>query len=370
MKTSSIPSLISTEESHNQKNILLLISSIWGGGAERVACRLVSEFSKRHKVYLMYFDEKNNHYYIDQKVKLIPFTYKEKPKNLDPKFKKLGLHDLRMMEVEKVRNMYKIDITISFLRWPNIYNVNSGGITKTILTENNDPEGKGEDYFNKMKLAYEKADIVVFQTEYIRSKFPEHIQAKSKIIPNPVSVGCLSDELHKEKKIVSVGRLVPQKNQHLLIKAFSIFHKLHKDYHLYLYGKGELLDELKLLVEKTDIKNFVHFEGFCEDVHERIKDAEQFVLSSDYEGMPNVLLEAMMMGLPCISTNCSGIENIINDGINGLIVPKGDASALGNAMCHLSDDKELQKKLGKAARKKSEEWETDKIVKKWEELFF
>ena len=112
MTTPIIQSLIPIKESQKEKNILFLISSIWGGGAERVACRLVSEFSKRHKVYLMYFNEKNNNYFIDPKVKLIPFIL---TKGIQNKDKKISLKDLRMMEIEKVRRIYKIDITISFL---------------------------------------------------------------------------------------------------------------------------------------------------------------------------------------------------------------------------------------------------------------
>ena len=194
-------------------------------------------------------------------------------------------------------------------------------------------------------------------------------EIKSKIIQNPVNVKCLADDTNIKKKIVAVGRLVPQKNHQLLIKAFSIFQKLHKEYHLYIYGSGDLLDELKILTIQKDVKNFVHFEGFCQDVHEKIKDAEQFILSSDYEGMPNALMEAMMMGLPCISTNYNGVRDIIFDGINGLLVPLGDVSSLGRAMCRLSDDEKLQKKLRRGARLKSEEWKTERIVKKWEELF-
>jgi glycosyltransferase involved in cell wall biosynthesis len=367
MTTPIIQSLNPIKESQKEKNILFLISSIWGGGAERVACRLVSEFSKRHKVYLMYFNEKNNNYFIDPKVKLIPFIL---TKGIQNKDKKISLKDLRMMEIEKVRRIYKIDITISFLYWPNIYNANCGGGTLKILSERNDPQGKGEEYFNNMKSAYEKADVIVFQTKYIRNIFPKNIQLKSKIIQNPISVGCLSDEKYIEKKIVSVGRLVPQKNHALLIKAFSIFQKLHNDYHLYIYGIGDLLEELKLLTEEKKVSNYVHFEGFSENVHEEIKNAEQFILSSDYEGMPNSLMEAMMMGLPCISTNYLGVGDIITDGINGLLVPKGDISALGRAMCRLSDDKSLQKKLRRSARIKSEEWKTERVIKKWEDLFF
>ena len=85
--------------------------------------------------------------------------------------------------------------------------------------------------------------------------------------------------------------------------------------------------------------------------------------------MPNALMEAMMMGLPCISTDCSGVREIITNEVNGLLVPIEDVSSLARAMCRLSDDKMLQDRLGKAAKRKSEMWKTENIIQKWEELF-
>ena len=154
-----------------------------------------------------------------------------------------------------------------------------------------------------------------------------------------------------------------------MIKAFANFKRSHNGYHLYIYGIGPLLDELKLTSHTYNLEDCIHFEGFEENIHEKIKNAEQFILSSDFEGMPNALMEAMMMGIPCISTNCSGVGEIINDGINGLLVPIGDAFALSRKMCLLSDDKKLQKKLRRCAIIKSEEWKTERIAKKWEPLF-
>ena len=348
------------------KNILFLISSIGGGGAERVACRLVSEFSKNHKVYLMYFQPKEKTYEISPNVTIIPFL-SSKFKN-DINYNSKDPNQIRKQEIEKMRRKYKIDITISFLYSPNILNVNSNGECIKILSERNDPEGKGEDYFKDMSSAYEKADKVVFQTNYTKGKFSVNIQNKSVIIPNPICVSCLAEKI-KNKKIVAVGRLVPQKNHKFLIKAFSLFHKVHNDYHLNIYGIGPLLDELECLVKDLNLVEYVHFNGFFEEIHEQIKDAEQFVLSSDFEGMPNALLEAMMMGLSCISTNCSGVPEIIEDGKNGILVAKNDISGLAGAMMRLSEDKNLREIIAINAMKKAEEFKLDKIVKKWEELF-
>ena len=349
------------------KNILFLISSIGGGGAERVACHLVSNFSKNHNVHLMYFNKKQNTYPISPNVKLIPF-FSEEIQSIQDWSNIQDANIIRMFEIEKVRRRYEIDITISFLFLPNILNVNSGGDTIKILSERNDPEGKGDEYYKEMISAYEKADKVVFQTNYAKNKFSSEIKNKSVIIPNPICVSCLADK-NPKKKIVSVGRLVPQKNHELLIKSFSIFHRFNKEYSLHIYGIGPLLDELKSLVNELNLNNHVFFEGFCDNVHERIKDAEIFILSSDYEGMPNSLMEAMMMGLPCISTNCSGVPEIIENEKNGLLVEKGDKSDLARAILLLSEDKLLREKIKKNAMRKAEEWKLEKIMKKWESLF-
>lgn len=349
------------------KNILFLISSIGGGGAERVACRLVSEFSKNNNVYLMFFYPKENTYYVSPKVNLIPF-FSNEVNNIRKLAETKDSNLIRIFEVEKIRRRFNIDVTISFLHSPNIFNVSAGGKGIKILSERNDPEGKGEEYFKEMASAYKKADKVVFQTNYIKNKFSNEIKNKSIIIPNPICVTCLKDKISK-KKIVAVGRLVPQKNHELLIKSFSIFHKINKDYILNIYGVGQLLDELQLLVFQLGLNNYVIFNGFSSDVHKEIKDAEQFILSSDFEGMPNALMEAMMMGLPCISTNCSGIPEIIDNEKNGILVEKGDICGLARAMLRLSEDKNLREKIGKNAMRKAEEWQLEKIVKKWENLF-
>ena len=123
-------------------------------------------------------------------------------------------------------------------------------------------------------------------------------------------------------------------------------------------------------MKSKNLENSVHFEGFSQHIHENIKDAEFFVLSSDYEGLPNSLMEAMMMGIPSISTNCSGINEIITDKVNGLLVPINNVSSLANAMSILSDNMTLRNIIRRGALKTSEKWNTQKIIRKWEKLFY
>ena len=259
---------------------------------------------------------------------------------------------------------------INFLRWFNKFDVNIRKGTKFIFSERCDPNHRNISKLKSMMSVYKKADTIVFQTNYVRNQFKGNIHEKGVVITNPIQVEYLSVNYSTSKKIVTVGRLVPQKNQALLIDAFSLFEKSHKGYNLYIYGSGILLKKLKELVKSKHLENCEHFKGFSLHIHKDIKDAEFFVLSSDFEGLPNSLMEAMKMGIPSISTNCPGISEIITDYVNGLLVPLKNVTALANAMSRLSDNITLRNIIRKEALTKSKEWEISIVAKKWEKLFY
>lgn len=106
--------------------------------------------------------------------------------------------------------------------------------------------------------------------------------------------------------------------------------------------------------------------GNVDNVHDELSDAEFFVLSSDYEGLSNALLEAMMMGLPCISTDCAGSSEIIQSGKNGLLVPVGSKEKLAEAMKQLILDRDLALRLGKEAQNTSKLFASKNILTEWE----
>ncbi len=354
---------------NKEKRILFLISSLGGGGAERVICRVASELSKKHHVYLLYNEHKPHTYCIDPAVHLLAcLTRKTAVDNIIVRWL-FGKYNVlrRLVMVTAVRYKYNIDTTVSFLRGPNILNVMAGGKCRKIVSERNDPSCKDEYYRKRALFVNQRADYVVFQTRRVQEMYPEDIRRKSSVIVNPTEVSCMAADV-KTKKIVTVGRLHEQKNQKMLLKAFSLYHKSHPGYHLYFYGEGELLQELMQVARNYNLSRCVHFEGFKENIHEAIADAEQFVLSSDYEGLPNALMEAMMMGLACISTACNGSEVLIDHEQNGLLVPVGDAEALGKAMCRLSDDPGLRDRLRKAAVLSAQEWKTERVVRLWERI--
>ena len=175
---------------------------------------------------------------------------------------------------------------------------------------------------------------------------------------------CLAKEA-KEWKIVSVGRLDAQKNQKMLIDAFAKMKEKFPNYKLYIYGEGSLRTQLSKQIKMLGLSGNVILKGNVLDIHSQIADASMFVLSSNYEGLSNALLEAMMMGLPCISTNCAGSDEVIVDGINGVLVPVGNVDALSAAMIKIADDKSFAHRIGLVARNTAEVFKTENVMEQW-----
>ena len=360
-----------------QKRILFIIEILDnGGGAERVISRLASELCKRHRVYLMYFRSGNKPYYISPQVQLIkPDDNEIAQVQKNNCHRKMALWHLKnyfavfskVLKVKKIKRDCQIDTTVSFLKLGNVVNILAGGEDIKIVSERFDPSKMDLLYRISGTFANFFADRVVFQTKRVQNMYCEKVQKKSVVIINPTEVSCGVNAV-RAKRIVTVGRLNRQKNHKLLIRAFALFHKTHQEHHLHIYGEGGLLDDLLQAAGDYNVSEFVHFEGFKDDVHTAIADAEQFVLSSNFEGLSNALMEAMMMGHACISTNCAGSDELIEDGKNGLLVPVGDVQALCEAMCRLSDDPVLRERLGRAAAVAAQAWKPEVVMQAWERI--
>ncbi|MBQ6394925.1 MAG: glycosyltransferase [Atopobiaceae bacterium] len=351
------------------KRILVLISSIGGGGAERVTCSLASELSKRHRVWLMYFHRKDTTYPLAPDVKLIDGTYKRNAREYEGILRKAvgGTNKLeRRLLILSTRREHSIDSTLSMMVDANHLNAQVGGMRK-VMSERNDPSRKSENHQRTARGSYRAADCVVFQSEKVRSMFASEVGPRGVIIPNPVGPDTVAAPV-RAKRIVTMGRLIDQKNHALLIRAFAAFHADHPGYTLSIYGEGELEEELRSLAAELGVSGSVIFEGFREDIHEAIADAEMFVLSSDYEGLSNSLIEAMLMGIACISTDCTGSDELIHDGADGLLTPVGNVDALASAMAELADDPALREKLERNGMARRWEFSPENVVRQWERI--
>lgn len=340
-----------------KRNILIMIDTISRGGAERVASQLASGLSDSCNVVLLYNKERENQYQIDTRVQVIrmPVFYYDADLSVSSKY------------VRELKKAFHIDVSISLLHRMNCRNVYSKGKDVVVVSERNNPLLAYPENYELSREIYDRADQVVFQTEEVRSMFSEKTRSHSVILPNPVSVSCFADPA-RGKRIVNAARLHENKNQEMLIRAFATFCKCHGEYTLSFYGEGPIEDELKSLSEELGIKDKVKFHGNVKNIHEQIADAGIFALSSNVEGMPNALLEAMMMGLPCISTNCTGAKEVIRNMQNGILVDMKDENAMAMAMAYMADHPDEAEKMRRQAMDSVEQFRKDKAIAKWKEF--
>lgn len=210
-------------------------------------------------------------------------------------------------------------------------------------------------------------DGIVFQTKVVQACFPKRTIKKSIVIHNML----MDDNLplptkeKRKKEIVGIGRLSEQKNFKLLIDAFS---EIESGEHVVkIYGEGPLRKELEEQISRLHLENKVFLMGRVDRVVDYIKDSDIFVLSSDWEGMPNALMESMAMGLACIATDVStgGSSALIENGRSGIIVPVGEKEPLKKALSMLIADDDLRIKMSKEAIEIRNKNSKDSIIPQW-----
>ncbi len=247
--------------------------------------------------------------------------------------------------------------------------------TKVIVYEGNNPYlNTTNKYLQKINnFLYRFTDHLVLQTQQITQTFPSYLQKKISVIYNPIASPAtrLDHEDYVEnfyrKKIISIGRLEPQKGYDVLIKAFHLFLKDQPGWSLTILGEGKERPNLEHLCKTLKVADKVALPGNVKEPHKILQEASMFILSSRFEGLPNVLLEAMSIGLPVVATRCKfGPEEIIQDRVDGLLVPTEDPNALAAAMATLAIDSDLGEYLGTNAQKITDALSIDKIMQQWE----
>lgn len=252
-----------------------------------------------------------------------------------------------------------------------------GTKVKHIVSERNDPAHFAGKTTTKIisRLLMRTASGFVFQTKDAKDYYGGKIAKKSVVIPNPLfDMENMPDQPFdgdRKKTVVSVGRLNMQKNQTMLIETFAELSNEFADYTLTIWGEGPERANLEALINKLGMQNKIFLPGTSENVMEEIYDEGMFVLCSDFEGMPNALMEAMALGLPCISTDCpcGGPRDLIKDGENGKLVPVGNAELLTDAIKDLIKNSDYAKKIGDNAFLIRKTYNNDAICKQWL-LFF
>lgn len=352
------------------KHICFVTLSLCKGGAERVLSELCNYYaSLQYQVTVITCMNKQSEYVLNTNVKQLCVD-KGSYANIGERFIK------RRQILKKILCSENPDCIVSFLPEPNFLCLSLKRQVKcpVIISLRNDPNVEYNNLFRKflMKAFYPRLDGCVFQTQEAREyfKFSKKIYNDSVVIPNAINEGfvCKEAALKKRKVIVSVGRLDIQKNQALLISSFSKIVSKYPEYILEIFGEGKLRETLEQLIEKLGLQNKVFLKGKVDDLSQKIYDAAMFVLTSDYEGMPNALIEAMTLGIPSIATDCpcGGSAFLIRHMQNGQLISMGSEEELVKAIEIYIHNEDKAYQMGINAMKIVDDLSAQNIYSQWD----
>lgn len=348
--------------------LMFYINAINGGGAERVMVNLAKHFSEVEYDTLLVTSFRDQwEYPLASTVKRITLEEQEIVQS------RLIRNLTRISKLRKICKEEKPDILVSFMEEPNFRAIlaTRGLPVKTLVSVRNDPN---KEYAGKLgafvgKVLLPMADGCVFQTKEAQEWFPEKLQKKSKIIYNAVKEDFYRIERKPNRgEIVTCGRLTEQKNHAMLISAFAEVVKRYPYATLKIYGEGTLRDTLQQQINAAGIQDRAFLMGATDIVGKALETADLFVLSSDYEGMPNALMEAMAVGIPCISTDCpcGGPRDLFGETLSGQLISVNDTDALKKAVQTFLNMSEHEKEqIGMEMKSRAVDFRPEIINEKW-----
>lgn len=346
-----------------------------GGGAQRVMNCIAGYLAEQGYRVILINDilpsDGEPEYPVDSRIERL-FLDKEKFSPQGGKIAKVQNNIVRIFRLRQLIRQEKPAEVLAFLGAPNIRMLIAtiGLPVKTMVSVRNDPCHTYGGGLRKLavNLVFRLADGCVFQTREAAEYFSKKVRDRSRIIMNPVDEKFYHVEWTGEKREVAVvGRLQPQKNPFLALHAFGKIAGEFPDWKLVYYGFGELKEGLIERSKELGIDHQVLACGKVADIEQKLASSAVYVLSSDYEGMPNALLEAMAVGVPAVSTDCpcGGPRMVIESEAQGLLVPVGDVDKMADALRRLLADEALRKKMSAAEKRKAEAFHIDRVMLQW-----
>ncbi|MFI3213754.1 MAG: glycosyltransferase family 4 protein [Eubacteriales bacterium] len=359
--------------SMKQKKICLFINSLQKGGAERVMVNLAKYFSEEgYQVVLVTQHRAKEEYPLVDGIPRIfsEITSEEETSNRIVNFKR------RYDKLRKIWKTEKPDVILSFIGKNNVMTLlTAAGLwIPVVVSVRADP--KREYASRSLKMAanftFPWAKKIVMQTTESKLFFRKAIQKKVVILKNPLNPTFVRPiyEGEREKTIIAVGRVDQNKNHQMLVEAFAQIADQYPEYQLIIYGDGESRSSIQEWVCNRKFEDRIFLPGAITNVADEIARAGIYVLTSKSEGMPNSLMEAMALGIPCISTDCpcGGAKDLIEDGKNGILVSVGDVNDLASQLSKLIEEPEVAINLGRQASKLQDTHNPDVVNASWKEL--
>jgi len=361
---------------------MLIIFQLAAGGAERVVSRMANYWADTpNEVSVLTVESTRRDFYaLDPRVERIALDLGQAPRS---KAEASILHLRRLVALRRTLRKTRPDVAISFIDKMNLLTVAAtrGLRMPVIVSERTDPTSyrlhfpMGRGLEAARRTLYRRASAVVVQTEGARGWALEFLaRERTHVIPNPIDVidqhtGASSEIELKAPAVISAGRMTPEKGFDLLLHAFARCSTAHPDWTLVILGNGPQRESLVTLADRLGISERVVFPGLVSGTLALFSRAQLFVLPSRAEGFPNALLEAMACGVASVSFDCpSGPADMIEDGVNGLLVPPENIEALAASMGRLMSDEDERVRLGAAATKVLERFSLSRVMAMWDEL--
>ena len=353
--------------------IIFHLNCLEQGGAERVVTNLSGQFVQDgFEVVIATEWEAKREFTIDNRIRRIHVGLAQGDEDKN----RVSQNLVRIRNLRSLVLKEKPDIVIAFARKANYRALIAtiGIKTPVIISVRTNPVGHYDGISDKLLAAilFKRAAGCVFQTVGARDFFAKSIRDKSRIILNPIHEKYIGRELpqSRTKQIVHAGRLVDFKNQPMLIRAFSEIHKKYPEYTLTIYG-GDSKDGTKEILEsiilEESLQQSVILAGANDNLAVEMEQAAFFAFTSDWEGLPNAVMEAMALGLPVIATDCpcGGPATLIETGKNGLLIPIKDQKALEDAMFWMIEHPSKAHEMGKKAKEISGIANSEAIYLQW-----
>ena len=355
------------------KKCMLLIPRMGNGGAERVMATIANNLCKKFDVCIVTLTDSKSFYNLNENVDIIGLSQSINRKNKCTYIMTAIVGGINsFLKLIQIIKYWKPDVILSFLQATNaiaIFLKLLGVKSRLVVSERCDPTVRN--FMNRWfeYHFYKYADAVVCQSSNVANFFDVATQKKISIIPNMISANAIPPRFEGERRkcVVGIGRLDNQKNFTMLINAFANLPQTFSDYTLEIYGGGNQEPILKTQIAQCNMCERIFLKGVTPNVMFSVADAALYVMSSDFEGFPNALLEAMATGLPVISTDFStGVARDLIHEENGKIIPVGDESALVEAMIELLSNSDKWDVMSCENRKLSNKFSEEKIISKWE----
>ena len=353
--------------------IFVAIPSLSAGGAERVVTTLANHWSScGQRVVIATFEPASAvpFYPLDAEVRLLRLDL---PPVSQPKWRAIACTLRRIAALKEAIGAENPDVVISFLTKMNVMaTLAADGLgVPVVISERNNPYVQKFDWFwdAARGFAFPKAFAFVTMTEGAARFFPSRQRPRTRIIPNPVSIPPITRGMRHGRSLTAVGRLTAQKRFDRLIEAFARVADEFPDWSLVIWGEGELRRDLETRIAKTGLGARITLPGLTEKPGGWIERADILALSSDYEGWPNVVIEALAGGVPVVAVDCEfGVKDILQDGELGLIAPRDDIAAFAGALARMMRDHELRRALSERGQEAAKQYAPGAIAAQWDAL--